>query len=389
MRPPTARTVMILLLLGLGFIGVWLTTQVTAVPDIRSGEVQFASGGVRPADFARVTAPRAFSFPEDHGPHPAFRTEWWYFTGNLFAQGGSHFGYQLTLFRTGLAPHAGERASALATDQIYFAHFALSRPNGAYDSFERYSRGAAGLAGSSASPPEFWLENWSVRALDDVGDAFSLSASQGELTLDLLLTSLKPVVAQGEAGMSRKGPEAGNASYYVSQTRLATEGTVGEGGRMWQVEGTSWFDHEWGTTVLPPQVVGWDWFGLQLDDDRELMLYRIRRADGSFASVSAGTLVEPDGSTIHLTAEDFAIESTAEWRSPRSGATYPSGWRIRVPTAGLDLEVKPYQADQEVDAQIVYWEGAVRVMGRSRGAEVLGVGFVELTGYAEAMQGWF
>jgi predicted secreted hydrolase len=265
----------------------------------------------------------------------------------------------------------------------------LSRPSGAYDSAERFSRGAAGLAGSTATPLEFWIENWSIRALDEVGDAFALSATQGDLGVDLLLTSLKPVVAQGEAGMSRKGPEVGNASYYLSETRLATEGTVAEGSQTWHVVGTSWFDHEWGTTVLPPQAVGWDWFGLQLDDDRELMLYRIRRADGSFEPVSAGTLVEPDGTTIHLTADDFAIESTAEWRSPRSGATYPSRWRVRVPMMGLDLVIEPYQADQEVSARIVYWEGAVRITGRSRGAEVLGVGFVELTGYAGSLEGWF
>ena len=381
---------MILGLLGLGVLGAtWYASRVTVDPADRSGEVHFAPGGIELPDFDRVTAPGEFSFPEDHGPHPTFRTEWWYFTGNLFAQAESHFGYQLTLFRTGLAPVAADRESDFATDQIYFAHFALSRPGGAYDSAERFSRGAAGLAGASASPPAFWLENWSVRAVDEVGDVYALSAEQGDLAVDLLLTSLKPVVAHGEAGMSRKGSEPGNASYYLSQTRLATEGTVGEGSRTWQVEGTSWFDHEWGSTALPPLAVGWDWFGLQLDDGRELMLYRIRRADGSFESVSAGTLVEPDGTTIQLTAQDFAVESTSEWRSPRSGATYPSRWWVRVPTAGLDLVIEPYQADQEVNAQIVYWEGAVRVMGSSRGAEVLGVGFVELTGYAESLQGWF
>jgi predicted secreted hydrolase len=380
---------MILGLLGLGFLGAtWYASRVTALPSDRTGEVQFAPGGIEQPDFARVTAPGAFSFPEDHGPHPAFRTEWWYFTGNLFVQAETHFGYQLTLFRTGLAPAAAERGSDLATDQIYFAHFALSRPGGTYDSAERFSRGAAGLAGASASPPAFWLENWSVRALDELGGVYALSADHENLAVDLLLTSLKPVVAHGEGGMSRKGSEPGNASYYLSETRLATEGTVVEGNRRWQVEGTSWFDHEWGSTALPPLAVGWDWFGVQLDDGRELMLYRIRRADGSFESVSAGTIVEPDGSTIHLTSQDFAIESTAEWRSPRSGATYPSRWSVRVPVAGLDLVIEPYQADQEVNAQIVYWEGAVQVMSRN-GAEVLGVGFVELTGYAESLKGWF
>jgi predicted secreted hydrolase len=390
MKPRAARTLIVLGLLGLGVIGAtWYASQLSPAPVDRSGEVEYAPGDMGLPDFARVTAPRPFSFPEDHGPHPAFRTEWWYFTGNLFAGAENHFGYQFTLFRTGLTPFAEERQSDFATSQIYFAHFALSQPGGAYDSAERFSRGAAGLAGASASPPAFWLENWSVRALDEVGDAYALSAAQGDLAVDLVLTSLKPVVAHGEDGISRKGEETGNASYYLSETRLATEGTVAGGSRTWRVEGTSWFDHEWGTTVLPPQAVGWDWFGLQLDDDRELMLYQIRRADGSFEPVSAGTLVEPDGTTIHLAGQDFTIESTAAWRSPGSGATYPSRWRLRVPMAGLDLVIEPYQAEQEVNAQFVYWEGAVRVTGLSRGAEVLGVGFVELTGYAGSLQGRF
>lgn len=383
------RWTVVVTLLGLGVLALGWLGRGSHLPSDRRGEIEFAAAESSPPEFDRVYSPRPFAFPEDHGPHPRFRTEWWYFTGNLFTPAEAHFGYQLTIFRNGLTPFSPERESDLATDQIYFAHFALSRPGGEYTSAERFSRGAGGLAGSVASPPSFWLEDWNIDAVDAVGDAFAISASEGELSVDLELTSLKPIVAHGETGVSRKGTEAGNASFYLSETRLATHGTVHDAAGTWEVSGTSWYDHEWGTTVLPPEAIGWDWFGLQLEDDRELMLYRIRREDGSFESVSAGTLVERDGSVTRLAAGDFEIESTAIWSSPRSGATYPSGWLIRIPAMALELEVEPFQTDQEVSARVVYWEGAVRVTGRSRGVEIRGVGFVELTGYAESMQGQF
>ncbi len=341
------------------------------------------------AEFARVLEPRPFSFPRDHGPHPEYRTEWWYYTGNLDDPGSGHFGYQLTFFRTALAPESPPRLSDLAASQIYFAHFALSRPDGIYQSFERFSRGAGVLAGSTGAPFTVWLENWSVRALDEAGSLVGLHAREQDIGLDLVLRAAKPIVAHGDGGVSAKGEEPGNASYYLSATRMSSQGQIRVGGESFAVTGSSWFDHEWGTSALPASAVGWDWFGLQLGDGRDLMLYRTRSADGSYDAASSGTLVESDGTAIHLRPEDFLVEAQGEWRSPRSGAVYPARWSVRVPSAGLDLQIEPWQADQEVSARVVYWEGAVRIHGLSGGEAVQGVGFVELTGYAESLQGLF
>lgn len=338
--------------------------------------------------FERVLAPRPFSFPQDHGPHPGYRTEWWYYTGNLDSPAG-HFGYQLTFFRNALSREDPDRPSSLAASQIYFAHLALGRPDGAFRSFERFSRGAGELAGASGDPFRVWLENWSAHGLDEAGAVVALQAGEDVVGLDLTLRSEKPVVAHGDGGVDAKGDEPGNASYYLSLTRLATQGTLRIGAEAYSVVGSSWFDHEWGTSALPAAAAGWDWFGLQLSDGRDLMLYRIRRADGGYEPASSGTLVEADGRAIPLGADDFAVEARGAWRSPHSAASYPTNWIVRIPSAGLELTVEPWQADQEVQGRIVYWEGAVRVRGVSRGEAVEGVGFVELTGYAESMQGLF
>jgi predicted secreted hydrolase len=384
------RLVLVLLLLtAAGFLArVWALERGAAVEDKGAATIEFAPAADA-AEFARVLEPRSFSFPPDHGPHPEYRTEWWYYTGNLNAPGSAHFGYQLTFFRVGLAPEVAPRLSRLAASQIYFAHFALSRPDGGYQSFERFSRGAGDLAGASGAPFTVWLENWSAGALDETGTLVALAAGQEGLGLDLVLQAAKPIVAHGDGGVSAKGDEPGNASYYLSATRMSSQGRVQVGEESFTVAGSSWFDHEWGTSALPASAVGWDWFGLQLSDGRDLMLYRIRGADGAYTAASSGTLVEADGTAIHLRPEDFVVEAGGSWRSPRSRAVYPARWSVRVPSAGVDLEIEPWQADQEVDARVVYWEGAVRIRGVSRGESVQGVGFVELTGYAESMQGQF
>jgi predicted secreted hydrolase len=356
--------------------------------DLQVGEVLLTSsdpGG----EFARALAPRAFRFPQDHGPHPEFRNEWWYYTGNLDGPRGDHFGYQLTFFRTALGESTGERTSAFAADQIYFAHFALSRPDGVFRFFERFSREAAGLAGANSAPYSVWLENWSVRSRDPKGDEVELRAQSSDISLELVLRSGKPLVAHGDQGLSAKGDESGNASYYVSATRLGTEGRIGFEGESSAVAGTSWFDHEWGTSALPAGAVGWDWFGLQLDDGRELMLYQIRHADGTLEGASSGTWVESDGTSVALSHKDFSVAATGSWVSERSGGEYPSGWSIEVPSLELQLTVRPLLDDQEVRARIPYWEGAVEVTGRRQGELVKGVGFVELTGYAVSLEGLF
>ncbi len=337
--------------------------------------------------YARATAPRPFVFPADHGPHPDYQTEWWYYTGNLDTADGRHFGYQLTFFRRAITPTMETRASDWATNQIYFAHFALTDVSAnRHTASERFSRGAAGLAGAQSAPFRVWLENWSVESLNADGSTVRLRASdtpfgQGEMALDLTLASAKPPALHGDAGLSRKSAQAGNASYYFSYTRLATEGALTVDGRRVNVSGQSWMDHEFSTTVLGPDAVGWDWFSLQLNDGRELMLFQIRQKDGSIEALSSGTLVARDGSTRHLTKDQFRVDVGAHWKSPRTGGNYPARWALSVPSEGLTLDVVPFVADQEMDISFKYWEGAVRFEGQAGGAPVTGVGYVELTGY--------
>jgi predicted secreted hydrolase len=352
-----------------------------------------------PADtsgFARAERTRLLSFPADHGPHDDFQTEWWYYTGNLTAETGEHFGYQLTFFRRALAPpdQRATRDSTWATDQVYMAHLALTDVStGKHYTFEKLARGAAGLAGAQAEPFRVWLEDWSV-AGPSAGQArlrasVNDPASNLDLSLDLNLADLTGPIRQGDQGYSRKGPEPGNASYYVSLPRMATAGTVTVNGKRLAVDGLSWMDHEWSTSALGAEQAGWDWFSIQLEDNTELMLFQLRRADGSVDGFSSGTLIAADGSTRTLGPGDFSIGVTDRWRSPRTGADYPAAWTLSVPSADLRLTLTPWLADQEMDVSYAYWEGAVKAEGTRNGQRVAGTGYVELTGYAGSMQGQF
>jgi predicted secreted hydrolase len=341
-----------------------------------------------PLAFARATTPRSFRLPEDHGPHFEFQTEWWYYTGQVTTAQKRRFGFQLTFFRRGLAP-GPPPAAGLATNQIYFAHFAVTDVAAErHVSAERLSRGAAGLAGASGEPFRVFVEDWTAEATDAEGSSVRVRARDGGLVLDLELQAAKPLVAHGDRGLSAKSDEPGNASYYIGYTRMAVRGRVGSDGGGAAVTGEAWFDHEWSTSALGPLAVGWDWWSLQLDDGRELMLFEIRRSDGS-RPVSSGTLVARDGQARKLRAAEIEITVLERWTSPHTRADYPARWRIRVPSEELELEVEPLLADQEMRTAFVYWEGAVRLFGTSRGRPVAGQGYVELTGYARSMQGVF
>ncbi len=342
-----------------------------------------------PLAFARATTQREFRLPEDHGPHFEFQTEWWYYTGQVAAVDGRRFGFQLTFFRRGLSP-GPPPATGLSTNQIYFAHFAVTDVGeGRHASAERLSRGAAGLAGASGQPFRVFVEDWSAEATRPDGASVRVRARDGGLVLHLELVATKPLVAHGERGLSPKSDAPGNASFYVGYTRMTARGQVGTDGTGTPVTGQAWFDHEWSTSALGSQAVGWDWFSLQLDDGRELMLFEIRRADASREAASGGTLVAHDGRTRQLRSTDFEIEILERWTSPKSRAAYPARWRLRVPSEGLELDVAPLVADQEMRTAFVYWEGAVSVTGTSRGRPLAGRGYVELTGYARSMQGVF
>lgn len=360
---------------------------------LRPGDDGAAQARVRFAEdtaadgFARALEVRGFTLPDDHGPHFEYQTEWWYYTGNLEDAAGERFGFQLTFFRRGLSPGAPPAGPGLATNQIYFAHFAVTDVvGGRHVGEERFARGAGGLAGAAADPLRVWLEDWEVSGLSSDGSALRLSAHGSEVALDLELEALRPLVGHGDRGLSPKSEEPGNASYYVSYTRLSARGALEIRGERRSVSGQAWFDHEWSTSALGPGARGWDWFSLQLDDGRELMLFQIRREDGSLEPVSGGTLVEPDGSTRRLGMEDVRLEVLDHWTSPASGARYPAAWRLSLPAHALELRVRPVLADQEMRTSFVYWEGAVDVdVAGAPG----GRGYVELTGYARSMQGVF
>lgn len=338
-------------------------------------------GAAEDEGYARALAPRLFVFPDDHGPHPEFKTEWWYFTGNLENEAGRRFGYQLTFFRIALSPTPVPRASAWGADQLYMGHFALSDLDGGrFFAEERLGRAALGLAGAQAAPFRVWLEDWQASGPTHTFP-LRLQAAGAEVALDLRLDEGKPLVLQGEAGLSRKSAAVGNASYYYSFTRLPTSGRLRIGAQSFAVRGDSWLDREWSTSALAPDQQGWDWFALQFDDGRELMFYQLRLKNGGRDPASKGILVEADGQSRLLRDEEVELEVLEHWRSPRGGI-YPARWRLRVPREDLDLRVTPLLADQELAVSIRYWEGAVGVTGSRAGRPLSGRGYVELTGYA-------
>lgn len=384
LAPLVAASVLAGLVLGLGGTGGG-REEVRATLSLAT-----ALGTGDTTGFARATAPRPFVFPRDLGPHPTFRTEWWYFTGNLETVEGRRFGYQLTFFRRALAPpgHAapapsGEDSSAWTTRQAYMADFALTDVAGhRFLAFNRFSRAALGLAGARAVPFRVWLYDWSAAAAGNGTFPMRLRAARGDTAIDLVLAQGTPPVLNGEGGLSRKGPEPGNASYYFSYPRLPTRGTVRVGGTPLVVTGATWMDREWGTSALPAGVPGWDWFALQLSDHSALMFFRLRRSDGTADPFSSGTFVAADGTISLLRAGDVRTRVVHSWSSPLDGTRYPAAWRVSSPTLGLDLQVDPVLADQELNLAVRYWEGAVDVRGTRDGRPVNGRGYVELTGYA-------
>ena len=379
----------------------WLALQPVQRPESRAS----VSGLQSDADtsrYARAYEPRSFRFPDDHSPHPQFQTEWWYYTGNVQDAGGRQYGYQFTIFRRALTPDPVTRTSSLASTQLYFAHFALTDVAGnQHVEAEKFSRGAGGLAGAcaagSATPCEdetsfrAFIENWSVTALDAAGDQVRIVAHHEDRSLDLTLRSLKPAVAHGDRGLSAKSLEPGNASYYYSFTRMHTHGRLAIGGAEFEVTGASWMDHEWSTSALGAGALGWDWFSIQLDDQRELMLFQIRNAGGSLEPASSATWVEADGTTTPLAVSDFSLEPdpSRRWRSPATGAEYPLRWRVRIPSRDLDLTVEARLPDQEMNLTTVYWEGTISVSGTAHGRPVSGQGYLEMTGYAQSINGKF
>lgn len=367
--------------------------SVTAVLVFLAGSVSIVFAGNPSVNtFRPATAGYQYTFPRDHGSHPAFQTEWWYYTGHLQSKNGRTFGFELTFFRRAVPPgDIKTLPSKWSIRHIYLAHFAVTDITGRRFHFsEKISREGLGKAGADESRLRVWIDDWHAEAATDPTGAHTLVAHDKTHALALTLEPAKPLVTHGAAGISRKGKDVGQASHYYSFTRLATTGRLTINGEQFDVTGTSWMDHEFSSGDLGADQVGWDWFSIQLEDNTELMLYRMRLKDGSSDLASSGTAVSMDGRARHLEVTDFQIESTGTWTSPESKATYPSRWKLTFPSLALVVEIMPLLADQELrtsrSSQVTYWEGAVAVTGTKQGKPVKGHGYVELTGYAERLK---
>jgi predicted secreted hydrolase len=342
-------------------------------------------GGEAADGFARATTPRDFSFPADHGSHPDYRTEWWYFTGNLTTETGRHFGFELTFFRYALAPPAARPAgvSSWRSEQLWMAHLALTdSANGRFTARERLTRGALGLAGAEPDPLHVWLKDWSAVGLGADGDlSLRLEARDDDVALALNLTATVPPVLQGVRGLDAKGAGVGNASYYYSIPRLEAQGEVTVDGESFPVTGLAWLDREWSTSSLEPGTAGWDWFALQLSDGSDLMFYRLRTTRGEASSFSGGTWIGADGVRTRLAANDVTLTALDYWTSDATGVRYPVAWRLGVEKVGVALEIRPYLENQELDLSVRYWEGAVRADGAGPNGPLTAQGYLELAGY--------
>ncbi len=329
-----------------------------------------------------------YEFPRDYFNHPEYQTEWWYYTGNLIASDGHCFGFELTFFREGVTRDPEQQGTWNVQD-LYLAHLALSDLDGqTFYHTERTNRAGPGIAAVDQARKRIWNGNWSVTWKDNSQE---LEAVDPRFSVSLALDPQKPPVIHGENGVSQKAEGLGRASHYISLTRLKADGTIKLNGKTYTVSGLAWMDHEFFTHQLEREQVGWDWFSVQLRDDTELMLYRIRRADGSVDPYSAGTYVPETGKAIHLRQDEFSLTPIDEtWKSPSTGATYPVAWRITVPKLGIELQVTTRLKSQELAGQSKavpnYWEGAIELQGLRGKAKVNGVGYLEMTGYDRAVE---
>jgi predicted secreted hydrolase len=346
-------------------------------------------------DFKRALPGKIFSFPQDHFSHPEFKTEWWYYSGHLqsLGQGAKSFGYQLAFFRTGLTRDTKNQKSKWSIQDLYFAHLAITdESKNKFQYLEKISRGSLGEAGASSYKTgektfRVWIENWSVEEKGPAMQQHFLKAGDKNFGIDLMLTPEKNPIIHGQNGVSQKAEGEGYASHYYSIPRLKTEGKIYLQNKEIPVKGMSWMDHEFGSSQLRDYQVGWDWFSIQLDNGMELMFYQIRHKDGKIDPYSSGTIIFADGTYQHLSKKEFQIEVLDQWKSSKSGAIYPSKWKIKVPSHQIDLILSPTVKNQELitkeSTRVTYWEGSIKVEGKYQGSPINGLGYAELTGYAE------
>jgi len=351
----------------------------------------FAAPILAQNNFARAEKVRGWQFPRDHGQHAEYQTEWWYFTGNLRAENGRRFGYELTFFRQALAPSLLPRPSSWAFRDAYVAHFAITDiANERFHYDQKTARGALNLAGADSSSLAVHLGDWFARhktlAANGKGDEkIHLRAASSFGQIDLILKSLQPPVFHGDRGLLPNSSAPGDAAYYYSLTSLKTEGTLFIDNDSLRVSGASWMDQEFFTPVANPEIIGWDWLSLHLSDSTAVMLANLRRVDGANSPFSAGTLIHRDGATQALSSRDFALVPQVWWTSPASGGKYPVEWKIKFLDYELRLTtpVKNQELDTRRTTGKIYWEGYVEVVGKKGQRAILGEGYLEMTGYAK------
>lgn len=325
-----------------------------------------------------------YEFPRDYFSHPEYQTEWWYYTGNLRSADGRRFGFELTFFRQAVTRDPNQ--STWHVDDLYMAHLALSELNGRrFYHDERINRAGPGIAGIDERTGLIWNGNWQVQIAPPKQ---VLRALNEQFAIQLDLNSAKPPVIHGREGISRKAAGAGHASHYVSLTRLIASGNIEVNGASVQVEGSTWMDHEFFSDAMGGSETGWDWLSLQLDDQSEIMLYRLRHRDGSVDRYSSGTYVDPQGNSTFLSLNDFTMTPGGiTWTSPQTKAVYPVQWHVVIPRFGLEADIATPLINQELPSSLgpSYWEGAIDANGTRGGSRLHGVGYLEMTGYAAPM----
>lgn len=334
------------------------------------------------APAAWALPPRALQFPRDFGSHPELRTEWWYITGHA-KSGTREFGFQLTFFRSRVDDTQSMR-SAFAAKQLVFAHAAVTDLQGRqllHD--QRIARAGFGIAAAGEADTDVRLREWTLQRSTD--GRYQARLPAGDFALSLDFTPTQPVLLQGSAGLSRKGPQPEQASYYYSEPQLATRGRLTVQGQGFDVEGTAWLDHEWSEALMHPEAVGWDWIGMNLDDGSALTAFHLRRADGS-ALWGGGSWRPRGGAVRSFEADTVHFEAERRWSSPRTRAAYPVQWRIDTPAGRFT--VRALLDDQELDSRgstgAVYWEGLSELLDE-QGRRV-GRGYLEMTGYAARLR---
>ncbi len=373
----------LIIIVAAAYILIFTGTEENLQPAI---SVSKAMSSSRDSGYAKAIESREFTFPDDHGPHNDFKLEWWYFTGNLISDDGRLFGYQFTIFRSALNPVKSSIKSELAANQLYFAHFGITDIAGdRHYSFEKFARGADGLAGAAGNPLSINVENWAIKGKyvnqDSSIPQINIKAVNNGISLDITLNPKKGVVLHGNKGLSRKSNEEGIASYYYSLTRLRTDGIIKLHGVNYKISGNSWMDREWSTSTLSKNQTGWDWFSIQLDDTTELMFFRLRDTLNK-TDFSRGTYVFADGSYESINPDDI-IFRVIDSNKLKNGSVYPSKWSIKLMKYWLELKAETQIPEQEMKLSVKYYEGSIKVTGRKKDKKVSGFGYVELTGYTD------